>query len=202
MREMRMKFLSVSKHNEGLEAKVTQSIMVVRLLTTSLWFELKCTYRGNNHENISDRELSLTTWILSVTIWANHHKPQFQRRYLGLQPFTFHPRIVLVLFYRIIREIIQNSLHRNKNREEVKNREIRYLPDLSIFCLRDTSSPEFELLIRKIAAFELWYQNGAFLAVRRSCGCHLICNVLSEVNEVLLIKLSYVRRETYYKRSE
>ena len=29
--------------------------------------------------------------------------------------------------------IIQNSLHQNKNREEVNNREIRYLPDLSIF---------------------------------------------------------------------
>ena len=36
---------------------------------------------------------------------------------------------------RIIRVIIQNSLHQNKNREEVKNREIRYLPDLSIFTL-------------------------------------------------------------------
>ena len=34
---------------------------------------------------------------------------------------------------RIIRVIIQNSLHQNKNREKVKNREIRYLPDLSIF---------------------------------------------------------------------
>ena len=101
----------------------------MRLLTISLWLELKCAYRCNNHENISDRELSLTTWFLSVTIWANHHKPQFQRRYLGLQPFTFHPRIVLVLFYRIIRVIIQNSLHRNKNREEASNREIRYLPD-------------------------------------------------------------------------
>ena len=33
---------------------------------------------------------------------------------------------------KIIRAIIQNSLHQNKNREEVKNREIRYLPDLSI----------------------------------------------------------------------
>ena len=31
--------------------------------------------------------------------------------------------------------IIQNSLHQNKNREEVKNREIRYLSDLSIFNL-------------------------------------------------------------------
>ena len=30
----------------------------------------------------------------------------------------------------IIRVIIQNSLYQNKNREEVKNREIRYLPDL------------------------------------------------------------------------
>ena len=33
---------------------------------------------------------------------------------------------------RIIRVIIQDSLHQNKNREEVNNREIRYLPDLSI----------------------------------------------------------------------
>ena len=57
----------------------------MRLLTTSLWFELKCAC--NNHENISDRELSLTTWFLSVTIWANYLKPQFQRRYFGLQPF-------------------------------------------------------------------------------------------------------------------
>ena len=31
--------------------------------------------------------------------------------------------------------IIQNSLHQNKNREEVNNREIRYLPDLSIVNL-------------------------------------------------------------------
>ena len=36
---------------------------------------------------------------------------------------------------RIIRVIIQNSFHQNKNREEVKNRKIRYLPDLSIFDL-------------------------------------------------------------------
>ena len=36
---------------------------------------------------------------------------------------------------RIIRVIFQNSLHQNKDREEVKNREIRYLPDLSIFNL-------------------------------------------------------------------
>ena len=36
---------------------------------------------------------------------------------------------------RIIRVIIQNSLHQNKNREDVNNREIRYLPDLSIFNL-------------------------------------------------------------------
>ena len=38
---------------------------------------------------ISDRELSLTTWFLSVTIWANHLKPQFQQRYFGLQPFNY-----------------------------------------------------------------------------------------------------------------
>ena len=37
---------------------------------------------------------------------------------------------------RIIRVVtIQNSLHQNKNREEVNNREIRHLPDLSIFNL-------------------------------------------------------------------
>ena len=38
---------------------------------------------------------------------------------------------------KIIRVLIQNYLHqnKNKNREEVKNREIRYLPDLSIFNL-------------------------------------------------------------------
>ena len=36
---------------------------------------------------------------------------------------------------RIIRVIIQNSLHQIKNREKVKNRDIRYLPDLSIFNL-------------------------------------------------------------------
>ena len=33
------------------------------------------------------------------------------------------------------RIIIQNSLYQNKNREEVKNREIRYLPDLFTFNL-------------------------------------------------------------------
>ena len=36
---------------------------------------------------------------------------------------------------RIIRAIIQKSLHQNRNREEINNREIRYLPDLSIFNL-------------------------------------------------------------------
>ena len=36
---------------------------------------------------------------------------------------------------RIIRVIIQNYLHQKKNREEVKNREIRYLPGHSIFNL-------------------------------------------------------------------
>ena len=36
---------------------------------------------------------------------------------------------------RIIRVIIQNSLHQNKNREEVKSREIRYLSDLFIVNL-------------------------------------------------------------------
>ena len=35
----------------------------------------------------------------------------------------------------LIRVTIQNYLHQNKNREEVKNREVRYLPDLSIFNL-------------------------------------------------------------------
>ena len=33
---------------------------------------------------------------------------------------------------KIIRVIIQKKLHQNKRREEVKNIEIRYLPDLSI----------------------------------------------------------------------
>ena len=36
---------------------------------------------------------------------------------------------------RIIRVSIQNYLHHNKNRDEVKNREIRYLLDLSIVNL-------------------------------------------------------------------
>ena len=36
---------------------------------------------------------------------------------------------------RTVRVFIQNSLHQKKNREEVKNREIRYLPDLSIVNL-------------------------------------------------------------------
>ena len=36
---------------------------------------------------------------------------------------------------RIIWVLIKNSLHRNINREEVKHREIRNLPDLSIFNL-------------------------------------------------------------------
>ena len=34
-----------------------------------------------------------------------------------------------------IRVLFQNSLYHNKNREEVKNREIKYLPDMSIFNL-------------------------------------------------------------------
>jgi len=36
---------------------------------------------------------------------------------------------------RIIRVIIQNSSYQNINREEINNREIRYIPDLSIFNL-------------------------------------------------------------------
>ena len=36
---------------EGLETKVTQSIMAMRLLTTSRRLELKCAYRCSNHEN-------------------------------------------------------------------------------------------------------------------------------------------------------
>ena len=36
---------------------------------------------------------------------------------------------------RKIRVLIQNSLYQNKNREEVKNREISYLPYLFIFIL-------------------------------------------------------------------
>ena len=36
---------------------------------------------------------------------------------------------------RIFRVINQNSLYQNMNKEEVKNREIRYLPDLSILNL-------------------------------------------------------------------
>ena len=36
---------------------------------------------------------------------------------------------------RIIKVIIQNTSYQNINREEVKNREIRYIPDLSIFNL-------------------------------------------------------------------
>ena len=35
----------------------------------------------------------------------------------------------------IIRVIIQNSLYQNKNRQEVKNGDIRYLPEFSIFNL-------------------------------------------------------------------
>ena len=35
--------------------------------------------------------------------------------------------------YILIRVIIQNSLYQNKNREEVKNREIRYSTDLPIY---------------------------------------------------------------------
>jgi len=47
----------------------------------------------------------------------------------------------------IIRVIIQNSLHQNKNREEVKDREIRYLPDLSIVNLLSVFVLEnFELI--------------------------------------------------------
>jgi len=40
---------------------------------------------------------------------------------------------------RIIRVIIKNSLHQNKNRDEVKNREIRYLPDLSVVAMNGNS---------------------------------------------------------------
>ena len=36
---------------------------------------------------------------------------------------------------RIIRVIIKNYLHQNRNREEVKNRKIMYLTDLSIVNL-------------------------------------------------------------------
>ena len=40
---------------------------------------------------------------------------------------------------RKIRAIIQNSLNQTKRRDEVKNREIRYLPDLSIANLLSVS---------------------------------------------------------------
>ena len=36
---------------------------------------------------------------------------------------------------RMIRVIIQNSSYQMKNREEVKNREIRYIPEFFIFNL-------------------------------------------------------------------
>ena len=36
---------------------------------------------------------------------------------------------------RIMRVIIKKKLYQNKNREEVENREIRYLPDLFIVNL-------------------------------------------------------------------
>ena len=47
---------------------------------------------------------------------------------------------------RLIRVLIQNSLRQNKNREEVKNRDIRYLPDLSIFNLLSV----FDLVQKKL----------------------------------------------------
>ena len=48
----------------------------------------------------------------------------------SIRCFDFHK---IYTMSRIIKVSIQNSLHQSKNREEVKNREIRYLPDLSIF---------------------------------------------------------------------
>ena len=50
---------------------------------------------------------------------------------------------------RIIREIIQNSLHQNQNGEDVKHGEIGYLPDLSIFNLLSV----FVLLQRSLNYF-------------------------------------------------
>ena len=49
---------------------------------------------------------------------------------------------------RIIRVIIQNSSYQNKNREEVNNREIRYLPDLSIFNFLSYNEGDPYLCIR------------------------------------------------------
>ena len=46
---------------------------------------------------------------------------------------------------KIIRVIIQISLNPNENREEVRNRESRYLPDLSIFNL-----PSVFVLVQRI----------------------------------------------------
>ena len=46
---------------------------------------------------------------------------------------------------RIISVLIQNSLHQNKNIEEVTIFEIRYLPDISIFNL-----PSVFVLVQKL----------------------------------------------------
>ena len=51
---------------------------------------------------------------------------------LPIRCFDF-PKILTMRW--INRVLIQNSLHQNKNREEVKNKEIRHLPDLSIVSL-------------------------------------------------------------------
>ena len=52
---------------------------------------------------------------------------------------------------RIIRVIIQNCSHQNKNREEVKNREIRYLPDFSIVILNEYPNyPTHRLYFREV----------------------------------------------------
>ena len=64
--------------------------------------------------------------------------PTHDNRYKGYQELDQH-----------IAKLITFFLHQNKNREEVKNREIRYLPDLSIFNLLSVfafGAENFELI--------------------------------------------------------
>ena len=84
--------------------------------------------------------LSCNTHIQSVALNAHDYKignwcllvypdTPWVLVYPAIRCFDF-PKIYMMS--RIIMVIIQNSLYQNKNREEVKNREIRKIPDLSI----------------------------------------------------------------------
>ena len=82
---------------------------------------------------------------------------------------------------RIIRLIIQNSLYQNKNREEVENREIRYLPDLSIFNFLSV----FVLVQRILNYYPNYHIHRLYLIAKKALSSYKSLNYV--------IKISYIK---------